>query len=148
MGIFENNIYNKYLEQEWSKKFQCAGIYLISVNGIIVYIGKSKNILYRMAEHWVATSKPKNNKYKVLAEARKRNMKVRFDVLYRAKSQTKEEIENEIGEKEGYYIRKYMPPLNNQIPQEDDWRRFSTNKDALSVTLDEIIKERGGFYFG
>ena len=69
-----------------------------------------------MAEHWVATSKPKNNKYKVLAEARKRNMKVRFDVLYRAKSQTKEEIENEIGEKEGYYIRKYMPPLNNQIP--------------------------------
>ena len=89
-----------------------------------------------MAEHWASMSNPKEHKYVVFAEARKRNYTVRFDVLYYAKETTKAEIENEIGEREGYYIRMYKPPLNYQIPHEDNWRKFSTNKSALNVTLD------------
>ena len=89
-----------------------------------------------MAEHWVSMANPKENKYIVLSEAKRKNHKVRFGVLYSAKSQTKKEIEEEIGEREGYFIRKLSPPLNYQIPTADNWRKFTTNKDALSISLD------------
>ena len=43
----------------------------------------------------------------------------------------------EIGEKEGEYIRQYLPILNTQIPKEDDWHSFDTNPiDAKSVLAD------------
>ena len=133
------NVYNKYLLHEWSKKFQCAGVYSITVNNKIVYVGKSNNILYRMAEHWCSIINPKENKYKVLAEAKMRNYNIKFNVLYSAKSQSKSEIDEEIGEKEGYYIRLIQPPLNYQIPTEENWRKFTTNKGALNISLDQII---------
>lgn len=134
------NIYNKYIEQEWSKKFQCSGVYSITVNNKIVYIGKSKDILYRMAEHWASMGNPKENKYKVLAEAHRRKYNVRFNVLYTAKSKTRAEIEEEIGEREGYFIRLYQPPLNTQIPKEENWRSFTVNRGALNISLDEIMR--------
>lgn len=136
---YADNIYNKYLQQSWTKKFQCAGIYSISVNNKIVYIGKSNNILYRMAEHWASMLNPTENKYKVLAEAKRRNYNIRFDVLYSAKAQSRADIEEEIGEREGYYIRLFMPVLNYQIPTEENWRKFTTNKGALIVSLDQIM---------
>ena len=134
------NIYNKYIEQEWSKKFQCSGVYSITVNNKIVYIGKSNNILYRMAEHWGAMGNPKENKYKVLAEAHRRRYNVRFNVLYTAKSKTRAEIEEEIGEREGYFIRLYQPPLNTQIPKEENWRSYTVNRGALNISLDDIME--------
>lgn len=146
MGKFADNIYNKYVKMEWSKKFQCAGIYSISVDNILVYIGKSTNILYRMAEHWVQIAKPKNNKYNVLAEAKRQNRTIKFSVLYTAQSITKTDIENEIGEKEGYFIRKNLPPLNYQIPNQDNWKSFSINPKAQTITLKEILNERSNVY--
>ena len=140
MGRYVDNIYNKYLQQSWSQKFLNAGIYSISINNKIVYVGKSTNMLYRMAEHWVSMSNPKENKYKVLAEAKRRKMIVSFDVLYSAKSNIRDDIEEEIGEREGYYIRKLMPSLNYQIPKEDDWHTFTTQKGALNISLDQILK--------
>ena len=134
------NIYNKYIEQEWSKKFQCSGVYSITVNNKIVYIGKSKDILYRMAEHWASMGNPKENKYKVLAEAHRRRYNVRFNVLYTAKSTTRAEIEEEIGEREGYFIRLYQPPLNTQIPKEENWRSYTVNRGALNISLDDIME--------
>ena len=140
MGKLVENIYRKYQKFCWTKKFQCAGVYIIFIDNKIAYIGKSKNILYRMAEHWASMTNPIENKYKVLSEAASKNYKVRFDVLYQAKSQTIAEINEEIGEREGYFIRKYKPPLNYQIPTEENWQRFTTNKKAQSVTLDQIMK--------
>lgn len=140
MGRYVDNIYNKYLQQSWSQKFLNAGIYSISINNKIVYVGKSTNMLYRMAEHWVSMSNPKENKYKVLAEAKRRRYNVKFNVLYSAKSQTKEEIEEEIGEREGYYIRLLMPSLNCQIPTEENWRKYTVNKGALNISLDQIME--------
>ena len=140
MGKYAENIYNKYLKQEWTKKFQCAGVYSISVNYKIVYVGKSLNILHRMAEHWASMTKPTENKYIVLSEAKRRKYTVRFNVLYSAKSHTREEIEEEIGEREGYYIRKFKPSLNYQIPTGENWRKYTTNQMALSITLDQILK--------
>lgn len=140
MSKYVDNIYNKYLVQNWSKKFQCAGVYSITVNNKIVYVGKSNNILYRMAEHWASIKNPKENKYKVLAEAHRKNYKVRFNVLYSAKSQNKTDIEEEIGEREGYYIRLFSPPLNYLIPKEENWRGHTLNRGALSISLDQIIE--------
>ena len=94
------------------------------------------NILHRIAEHWASMTNPKENKYKVLAEAKRRKMIVSFDVLYSAKSNIRDDIEEEIGEREGYYIRKLMPSLNYQIPKEDDWHTFTTQKGALNISLD------------
>ena len=140
MGRYVDNVYNKYLEQNWSKQFQCAGVYSITINNKIVYIGKSNNILYRMAEHWSLMAYPKENKYKVLSEAKRRKYNVRFNVLYTAKSNTRVEIEEEIGEREGHFIRQYRPPLNYQIPKEENWRSFESNKGALNISLDQILK--------
>ena len=134
------NIYNKYIEQEWSKKFQCSGVYSITVNSKIVYVGKSNDMLYRMAEHWASMGNPKENKYKVLAEAHRRRYNVRFNVLYTAKSKTRAEIEEEIGEREGYFIRLYQPPLNTQIPKEENWRSYTVNRGALNISLDDIME--------
>ena len=139
-SIHVQNVYNKYISQEWSKKFQCSGVYSITVNNKIVYVGKSTNILYRMAEHWCSMGNPKENKYKVLAEAKRRNYNVKFNVLYSAKSKNKSEIEEEIGEREGYFIRLFQPPLNYLIPKEENWRGHTINRSALNISPDEIME--------
>ena len=78
----------------------------------------------------------------MLAEAHRHGHTIRFDVLYRAAAAAKVDIEEEIGAQEGYYIRKYLPPLNYQIPKEEDWRKYDVNPTALSITLSELL-ERG-----
>ena len=75
-------------------------------------------------------------KYRILAEASRKKHQISFDVLYCAKASGYKAIEEEIGRKEGEYIRQYKPILNTQIPKEDDWHKFDVN------TLDarEILK--------
>ena len=76
-----------------------------------------------------------------MAEARRLGHKVSFSVLYYAKGQGKAVLKEEIGAAEGRYIRKLRPPLNAQIPREDNWRRYDFNAAALKVTLEEILKK-------
>ena len=72
-----------------------------------------------------------------MAEAQRKGHFINFDVLYYATSQDKVNRMEEIGEKEGEYIRMYHPILNTQIPHEDNWRSFDTNTiDAKSVLAD------------
>lgn len=81
-------------------------------------------------------SNPKENKYKILSEARSRKYKIRFNILHTASSRTINEIDEEIGEREGHFIRLYTPPLNYQIPKEENWRKFKINRGALNISLD------------
>lgn len=83
----------------YAPKYDHAGIYCIKLNNQLVYIGKSHNMLQRVAQQYDA-------------------------------------ITEEIGQKEGEYIRKYLPPLNTQIPKEEDWRKFEVRK----INEQEIIK--------
>lgn len=46
---FEQRIYQSLKRKGLAPKFECAGIYAILLDGKIVYIGKSVNILARMA---------------------------------------------------------------------------------------------------
>ncbi len=141
MPSLENQIYEKNLKADWSKSFKCAGFYGTYINDRLVYVGKSKNILRRMAQHWADITVPqgKEHKYQVLAEAKNKGHKIRFLRLYEAKSSSEQELIEELGSKEGQYIRAKLPPLNTQIPCEDDWRSYTTNNSASTVSLYDIL---------
>lgn len=118
-------------------KYDKPGIYSISINNKLVYIGKSKNILFRLAAHIVNTSYNKGHKYQIFKQAIESNFPVSFGLLYEAKS---DDIDEELGQKEGEYIRKYSPCLNTQIPKEENWHSFKICSRANKITLDQIIK--------
>lgn len=132
-------IYNDLVEKGLKEKYDFAGIYSISINNKIVYIGKSVNMLQRIAQHMVDIRYSKRNKYIVLRQAQNQGITIKFDVLYYAKRKRKDAILKEIGYKEGVYIRRYKPVLNYQIPKTDDWHCFTVNRLAKTITLDEII---------
>ena len=124
-------------QQGLSPKYEHPGIYSISIGDKLVYIGKSTNMLERLAAHIDNTqnNRDKSNKYDVFREAIKRGMNIQFDVLYDAKTADKDEI----GFKEAELINQYLPPLNYQLPLLDNYHRFKTNKKAQTITLDEIL---------
>ena len=64
-------------------------------------------------------------KYMILAEKKRSGCSINFDVMYYAKGEDYDSIDEEIGVREGELIREYMPPLNTQIPDKDNWRRFT-----------------------
>ena len=98
-------------------------------------------MLQRMAQHYTQLAAPKEHKYKILAEAAPRGHTIRFSVMYCATSPASM-IEEEIGAKEGELIRAYRPPLNYQIPTAANWRKFTTNPAAHTITLSDLL-ERG-----
>lgn len=122
-----------------SEKYECAGIYCIKLNEQIVYIGKSRNMLLRIAEHYVGIRQESEKKYRILAELQRKGHTVCFDVLYYAQKTKKAEIEEEIGEKEGVFIRKHRPPLNTQIPKANDWHKFDTNHVDAKELLQSLL---------
>ena len=139
MATYADNMYNYLKRKGLAAKYEFAGIYCIKIDQEIVYIGKSGNMLRRIAQHYAGIQKETEKKYRILSEARRRGHNINFDVLYYAKSRRYAEKLAEIGKIEGEYIRKYNPILNTQIPKEEDWHTFDTQKiDAKSV-LAQII---------
>ena len=136
---YSNNMYKWLRRQPIAEKFDRPGIYCISIEGQIVYIGKSNNMLVRKAEHFVGMNTQSEHKYEILNEARRHGLSVEFDVLYYAQARRGAALTEELGRKEGEYIRLYRPVLNTQIPKEDNWRKFNINKNAASVSLADIL---------
>ncbi len=115
-------------------KYNHAGIYCIKLDDQIVYIGKSENMLRRVAFHYVGIKKGSEKKYRILGEAQRKGHTITFDVLYYAKKKHYKDIEEEIGSKEGEHIRQFKPVLNTQIPKAENWRRWELNEvDAREV---------------
>ena len=137
MGSYEENMYNWLRRRGYSAKYEHAGIYCIKIDEKIVYIGKSKNMLKRVAQHYVAIRQDEDSepKYYVLAEAKRRGHSINFDVLYDATTTDYFAVGEEIGYKEGELIRQYMPELNTQIPKEIDWRKY----EVRHIDIDSII---------
>ena len=138
MANYAENMYNWLKQRGLAAKYEFAGIYCIKVDEKIVYIGKSGNMLRRIAQHYAGIQRQTEKKYAVLAEARRRGYNINFDVLYYAKSTRYADKLTEIGEKEGEYIRKYQPILNTQIPKEDDWHKFDNRKIDVKPILNAI----------
>lgn len=124
-------------------KYDCAGIYCIKVAGRILYIGKSLNMLRRIAQHMVdIETNTKTNKYFVLRTLQQWGYNITFDVLFFSSSGT-ENIEDIIGQKEGEYIREYLPILNYQIPKEENYHNYVTVKRAKTITASEVCAALG-----
>lgn len=140
MATYVENVYDMFKRKGLDKKYEFAGIYCIKIKNKIVYVGKSANMLRRIAQHYVGIKTGSERKYRVMAEAQAKGYRIDFDVLYYARSKGKVNQFAEIGKQEGYFIRKYMPLLNSQIPDEEDWNKFSINKAAQTITADELIE--------
>lgn len=130
---YVDNVREMLRRRGLAAKYEHPGIYCIKVRGQIVYIGKSKNMLERIAEHYVEIKKESEDKYRVLAEVQRQGLSIDFDVLYYAKSA---DIENEIGQKEGEFIREYLPVLNTQIPKVENWRRW----ECVPLNVHDALK--------
>ena len=85
-------------------------------------------MLKRIANHYVNIKTEAEKKYRIMAEAQRKGHSISFDVLYYATARTPSAIKEEIGKKEGEYIRQYLPPLNTQIPKSEDWQKWDVNK--------------------
>ena len=123
----------------YADKYSGAGIYCIKVDNQIVYIGKSTNMLKRVAQHYVYIKAQTECKYRILAEVQRNGHTISFDVLYRAQSTRYQDIKQEIGVKEGEYIRQYRPILNTQIPKEGNYHKFDTQKLDVKSILKQLL---------
>lgn len=112
MGKFADNAYYWMKRNGHAPKYEHAGIYCIKVDEKIVYIGKSGNMLRRIAFHYAHTQMETETKYRILSEVRRKGHELGFDVLYYAESKRQADRFTELGEKEGEYIRQYRPILN------------------------------------
>lgn len=52
LSFFEQRIYQSLKRKGLAPQFERAGIYAILLDGKIVYVGKSVNMLARMAQHY------------------------------------------------------------------------------------------------
>lgn len=98
-------------------------------------------MLVRIAEHYVGIRQGSERKYRILAEAQRKGYSVEFGVLYYAKNQRYWDIVEEIGQKEGEFIREYRPVLNTQIPKAEDWHKWEPNKVDARKALNLLLEE-------
>ena len=132
-------LYNQYqqIEEVREKYDNKLGIYSISINNNIVYIGKSTNILKRLTHHLFYTNNlqfTKSNKYKILNQCIKNGIDIKFDLVCLCQD------EDELGYVEGEVIRRLMPVLNYQIPKEEDYHKYTINKIARDITYKEFAE--------
>lgn len=139
MATYTENVYNWLKRKGLAYKYEHPGIYCIKINGKIVYVGKSRNMLQRIADHYVGIKTGTEKKYRIMAEAQRKGHSIDFDVLYYATGRTSSAIIEEIGEKEGEYIRQFRPILNTQIPKAKDWHKWDVNTLDEKAVMDSMI---------
>ena len=66
---FVENVCTMFRRNGLSEKYEYPGIYCIKLDDQLVYIGKSKNMLERVASHYVGIRQGSELKYRIIAEA-------------------------------------------------------------------------------
>ena len=142
LQYLHDKVKSKIIRLGYGEKYNHAGVYSIRIDRKLVYIGKATNMLNRLVDHIleIGRNEAREHKYAVLREAKDAGHKIDFDVLYYATSASPSAIEREICEKEGELIRAHTPPLNYKIPKQENYKSFTVNKSALSITLQELLK--------
>ena len=121
---------NQFLSGGWTNS---AGIYGIVVNDRVIYVGQSKKLAQRLAQHVYEIEKKHKTekKYEILDEISDKaryDQKIRFTLL--------EETAN-LNERENYYISELKPILNTMTPDGKHNINGLTAKDVLeSVGVD------------
>ncbi len=145
-SIYQNACIQRYKNLLPGDKYGHPGVYSITVNGEIVYIGKARDMASRVAYHlfkivegeW--SSPAEQFKYGELRKVKNFGYDINFNVLYASVLTGEEEkkiIDDDIGPQEAYYINKYLPKLNKQIPCLDNYHKYKTKKYE---TLDTLLK--------
>lgn len=96
-------------------------------------------MLQRVAEHYVGIRTGSEKKYRLLSEIQRNGHPIEFDVLYYAQKKRASAIREEIGSKEGEYIRQFRPVLNTQIPKAEDWHKWDTNTVDSAEVLGKYL---------
>lgn len=125
-------------EEELVAKYQKPGIYCIKVENMVVYVGKSRNMLERIYNHFrsiLNTNLTKTKKYVILREIMNAGYAINFDVLQDCSGMS----DDELGEIEGEYIRAFQTDLNQQIPNKGDYKHWTINRRAKYITSKEIV---------
>ena len=88
-------------------KYDASGIYCLRdrVRGQVLYVGQSKNMVYRLANHLWNRDHSTELKYQIMRELRRRKVELEFDVLCYCS-------ESELDVMEWKWIKEYDPPLN------------------------------------
>ena len=141
MATYEDNVVRMLKRRGLSAKYEHAGIYCIRQNNKIVYVGKSVNMLRRIAQHYVGIKTGSERKYRILAEVQGKGYGITFDVLYNATQANPAAIETEIGQKESEYINLYRPILNSQIPHEGNYRQYTKNYHDARDIVEYILSD-------
>lgn len=116
------------------EKYDCYGIYCIKVDNKIVYVGKSRNMLKRVAQHMAEIDYNEDkNMYRVLRELRSSHS-LSFDVL----CETTDGNDDEMGYAEAYAIKHHQPCLNIQFPHLDDYHKYDYRRLAKHITAKEV----------
>lgn len=126
--------YQTVIEQASGDKYKQSGIYQIFIDNNLVYIGRSQNMIERLASHMYNIDiNTKTNKYIQLRRARDAGHKIRFDVLEYCSI-------DQIPFREAYWIGLKRPPLNMQIPKLDRPQEYWYNKKAKTIKYEEILR--------
>lgn len=84
-NTYVDNVCTMFRRNGLSTKYEYPGIYCIKLNERVVYIGKSQNMLERIAAHYVGINSGSERKYRIIEEAAKKlGCRIQFDVLYYA----------------------------------------------------------------
>lgn len=131
-----NNNKQHIVDLGLKNKYNRYGLYKIEVNGKLVYIGKSRDMLTRVANHMFGIDyDTKSNKYVYLRAARETGYRISFDVL-----EYTEEDDVKLGQAEAAAIHKYRPVLNKQLPAFDGSNKWKKNMRAWNLTYEQFIK--------
>lgn len=129
------------------------GIYAITIDDYIAYIGQSFNMRQRIGEHFYnienACFKNVEAKYRLLLAARLGGHKLEFYEIEAipfdtVEQLTKEELKIHLSDREKHYINVYTPPLNSIIPGSQKQNVKATKiEDVLSSLQYKIIVKNG-----
>lgn len=137
---------DKYLEREINQrkqlieeagqydKYDRQGIYGIFVQGKLVYVGKSANMLWRVASHILAIDgigkDSTGRKYQILRTAKSRGLQISFDVL-----EYIDGTSSDLDRAEAKWINQELPILNTQIPHPKFYKQYTLNQEAKNMTF-------------
>lgn len=122
------------IQQQTGDKYNKSGCYIITCLNKILYVGSSKNILNRLANHLVhiEDENNKSNKYVQMRRVVELGFPLKFDILCECP-------EEEIKFREAEYIAQLKPYLNTQLPYRADPRKYRYNKQAQTITAEQIM---------
>lgn len=102
--------FRREIHKRIPQSFNTKGIYTISINNYIVYVGESVNVADRVLQHsWqILIATPKDGKYWHLRRARDKGYKVTISLAEDCRNCS----EAERMQKEIEWIKFFNPPLN------------------------------------